>query len=180
LLVAELGATSLAAGISDLSADLLVQHEETFDISEGPDKALERLGEVLEVLIEQSGVARASLWGVGLGVPGPVEFSTGRSISPPIMPGWHNYPIRQHLVQRFGLPVWVDNDVNLMALGELRSGRARGEQNVVYVKIALVSAPASSARASFTEGLRVAPGTSATWKCARVPRWSAAVANAAA
>jgi glucokinase-like ROK family protein len=135
LLVAELGATSLAAGVSDLNADLIVQHEESFDIGRGPEQALERLGEVLEALIEKSGVHRASLWGLGVGVPGPVEFSTGRSISPPIMPGWDNYPIRQHLADRFGLPVWVDNDVNLMALGELRSGRARGEQSVVYVKI---------------------------------------------
>lgn len=135
LLVAELGVTSLAAGVSDLNADLLVQHEEAFDIAEGPEWALGRLSELLEVLIERSGVARESLWGIGLGVPGPVEFATGRSISPPIMPGWHNYPIRRHLVERLGLPVWVDNDVNLMALGELRHGRAHGEQNVVYVKI---------------------------------------------
>ena len=135
LLVAELGATSLAAGVSDLAGDLLVQHEEPFDISEGPRRALDRVAELFDALLDQSGVPRASLWGIGLGVPGPVEFSTGRPISPPIMPGWHAYPIRQHLGKIFDLPVWVDNDVNLMALGELRSGHARGEQNVVYLKV---------------------------------------------
>ncbi|MGA3218280.1 MAG: ROK family protein [Acidimicrobiales bacterium] len=135
LLVAELGATSLAAGLSDLAGDLLFQHEEPFDISEGPRRALDRLASLFDALVDQRGLSRASLWGIGLGVPGPVEFSTGRPISPPIMPGWHAYPIRRHLGERFGLPVWVDNDVNLMALGELRSGQARGEQNMVYVKI---------------------------------------------
>ncbi len=135
LLVAELGATSLVAGVSDLAGDLLYQVEEPFEIGEGPRRALDRLAQLFDALLDDHGVSRASLWGIGLGVPGPVEFSTGRPISPPIMPGWHAYPIRHHLGELYGLPVWVDNDVNLMALGELRSGHARGEDNMVYVKI---------------------------------------------
>jgi glucokinase-like ROK family protein len=135
LLVAELGATSLVAGLSDLAGNLVFQDEEPFEIGHGPRRALDRLATLFDNLVERSGTARASLWGIGLGVPGPVEFSTGRPISPPIMPGWHAYPIRHHLEELYGLPVWVDNDVNLMALGELRSGHARGEQNMVYVKI---------------------------------------------
>jgi glucokinase-like ROK family protein len=122
------------AGVSDLAGDLLFQHEEPFDIGEGPRRALERLATLFDALLDHNGISRASLWGIGLGVPGPVEFSSGRPISPPIMPGWHAYPIRHHLGELYGLPVWVDNDVNLMALGELRS-HAYGEHNMVYVKI---------------------------------------------
>lgn len=135
LLVAEFGATSLAAGVSDLSGGLLTQHEEPFDIAEGPKAALSRVGDLFEELVQDVGVPHKSLWGIGVGVPGPVEFSTGRPISPPIMPGWHAYPVRADLSRRFDLPTWVDNDVNIMALGELRNGRARGEENVIYVKI---------------------------------------------
>jgi glucokinase-like ROK family protein len=135
LLVAEFGATSLVAGLSDLAGNLVFQHEEPFDIGHGPRPALDRLARLFDTLLERSGISRTALWGIGLGVPGPVEFSTGRPISPPIMPGWHAYPIRHHLGELYGLPVWVDNDVNLMALGELRAGHARGEQNMVYVKI---------------------------------------------
>jgi glucokinase-like ROK family protein len=135
LLVAELGATSLVAGLSDLAGNLVFQHEEPFDIGHGPRRALDRLAQLFGSLLERSGTSRASLWGIGIGVPGPVEFSTGRPISPPIMPGWHAYSVRHHLRELFGLPVWVDNDVNLMALGELRAGHTRGEQNMVYVKI---------------------------------------------
>jgi len=75
------------------------------------------------------------MWGVGIGVPGPVEFESGRPISPPIMPGWDGYPIRQRFTERYGAPVWVDNDVNVLALGEWRSGVAAGHDNVVVVKI---------------------------------------------
>ena len=75
------------------------------------------------------------LWGVGIAVPGPVEFRTGRPISPPIMPGWDGYPIRETFVARYGAPVWVDNDVNVLALGEWRSGIAAGHDDIVVIKV---------------------------------------------
>ena len=75
------------------------------------------------------------LWGIGIGVPGPVEFESGRPISPPIMPGWDGYPIRERFAARYRAPVWVDNDVNVLALGEWRSGVAAGHDDVVVVKI---------------------------------------------
>ena len=68
-------------------------------------------------------------------MPGPVEFESGRPISPPIMPGWDGYPIRERFAARYGAPVWVDNDVNVLALGEWRSGVAAGHDDVVVVKI---------------------------------------------
>jgi glucokinase-like ROK family protein len=75
------------------------------------------------------------LWGIGIGVPGPVEFATGRPISPPIMPGWDGHPIRERFAKRYRAQVWVDNDVNVLALGEWRSGIAAGHDDVVVVKI---------------------------------------------
>ena len=56
--------------------------------------------------------------GVGIGVPGPVDFSHGMAVNPPIMAGWHLYRIADRIQQRYGVPVLVDNDVNIMALGE--------------------------------------------------------------
>ena len=58
--------------------------------------------------------------------PRPVEFRTGRPISPPIMPGWDGYPVRERFAARYGAPVWVDNDVNVLAIGEWRIGHRRG------------------------------------------------------
>jgi len=68
-------------------------------------------------------------------VPGPVEFQTGRPIFPSIMPGWDGYPVRERFAVRNSAPVWVDNDVNVLALGEWRSGVAAGHDNVIVVKI---------------------------------------------
>ena len=68
-------------------------------------------------------------------VPGPVDFGSGCVVAPPIMPGWDGFPIRETFAARYNVPVWVDNDVNVMALGELRAGAARGHRTVVLVKI---------------------------------------------
>ena len=51
------------------------------------------------------------------------------------MPGWDGYPIRERLAARYDAPVWVDNDVNVMALGEWQYGAAFGHDNVVFLKI---------------------------------------------
>jgi glucokinase-like ROK family protein len=111
------------------------QHEEPADITDGPEAILARVDELLAVLSVRTGDALGDLWGIGIGVPGPVEFVTGRPASPPIMPGWDDYPVRDRLSARHGVPVWVDNDVNLMALGEYRGGVARGHDAAIFVKI---------------------------------------------
>ena len=74
--------------------------------------------------------------GIGIGVPGPVDFSAGTVVSPPIMPGWDRYPIIQTVQQWFpSANVVVDNDVNVMALGEINQGAGKGVDNLIFVKI---------------------------------------------
>ena len=135
ILVADLGATSIGAGISDLSGNLFEQHEEPSDITDGPEAIFGRVDELFAELSHRLDRARGDLWGIGIGVPGPVEFVTGRPTSPPIMPGWDDYPVRERFTDRYRVPVWVDNDVNLMALGEYRSGVARGHDAVIFIKV---------------------------------------------
>ena len=79
---------------------------------------------------------RIPLVGIGMGVPGPVDFAVGTVVSPPIMPGWDRYPIIDTVQQWFpAVSVVVDNDVNVMALGEFTLGMAQGVENLIFVKI---------------------------------------------
>jgi predicted NBD/HSP70 family sugar kinase len=69
-------------------------------------------------MLREIGREDADVRGIGIGVPGPVEHATGRPRNPPIMPGWDGYPVPERFADRYGVPVLVDNDVNIMALGE--------------------------------------------------------------
>jgi glucokinase-like ROK family protein len=135
VLVAPLGATHIAVGVADLTGRLLNYLEEPWDIARGPDRTLDRVEQLFDALLERDDVPRAPVYGIGVGLPGPVEFASGTPVSPPIMPGWDGYGVRARLAERYAVPVWVDNDVNLMALGELRAGAAQDEHDVIYVKV---------------------------------------------
>jgi glucokinase-like ROK family protein len=132
VLVAELGATGLAVGVTDLAGALVGQRWEPWDIAAGPVRTLDRVEELLDDLCGQW---PGPVWGVGIGLPGPVEFASGRPVAPPIMPGWDGYPVRDRLAARYDAPVWVDNEVNAMALGEYRAGLGRDAPDLVFVKV---------------------------------------------
>jgi glucokinase-like ROK family protein len=135
VLAADLGATHVAVAAADLSGRLLAHSEERSDIAAGPEVVLRRVQELFDELLAENDSLPGRLWGIGIGVPGPVEFSSGKPVAPPIMPGWDGYPVREALAGRYDVPVWVDNDVNVMALGEVQAGIARDHELVVFLKI---------------------------------------------
>jgi len=134
IVVADLGATSIDVALADATGRIVAHAAEPADIAAGPDAVLGRVEVLFDQLLADPHV-RGRLLGIGIGVPGPVEFATGRPVAPPIMPGWDGHPVRERFASRFSAPVWVDNDVNIMALGEWRAGVARGHANAVWVKI---------------------------------------------
>lgn len=130
-----IGATRMEIGVADLSGRLLASTEEEIDVADGPAAVLSRAETVADELLSRSAAGRA-VWGIGVGVPGPVEFATGLPVAPPIMPGWDGYRIRERLTGQYHAATWVDNDVNLLALGELHANPAAGAaKDFLYVKI---------------------------------------------
>jgi glucokinase-like ROK family protein len=135
VLAADLGASGVDVAVTSLDGRVLGHHGEPARIEAGPEACLDRVATLFDSLVRTTQGIPGRPWGIGISVPGPVEFRTGRPISPPIMPGWDGFPIREWLAARYQAPVWVDNDVNVMALGEWRSGVAVGHDNVVVIKI---------------------------------------------
>src|SRR4051794_31995015 len=117
VLAADLGATHSRIAVTDLAGDVLAEAREDIAIATGPEVVLGWLEDTCDRLLREAGRDRGDVKGVGVGVPGPVEFVTGTPIAPPIMPGWDGYGVAAHLRERYGAPVLVDNDVNIMALG---------------------------------------------------------------
>ena len=134
VLAADLGATHSRLAVTDLGGDVLTEGAEDIAIAEGPEAVLGWLETKLDALLEEVGRSHADVRGVGVGVPGPVEFATGTPVAPPIMPGWDGYRVADRLADHFGAPTLVDNDVNIMALGEHWKAW-RAYDHLLYVKV---------------------------------------------
>jgi len=131
----DLGATSTDVALCTLGGELLVHRGEPGDVKDGPRSVLDRVKELLSGLLAEQGADAQDVLAIGVGVPAPVEHASGVLRSPPIMPGWDGFPIRAAFAGEYDAPVFVDNDVNVMALGEHRDGVGQGEDNVLFVKI---------------------------------------------
>ncbi|SMD24952.1 ROK family protein [Kibdelosporangium aridum] len=118
VLAADLGATHARVAVFDLAGAVLAETAAPLRIADGPDQILTWTSEQFHALLSEAGRDAAQVRGIGVGVPGPVEFNTGVVHQPPIMPGWDGYPIAEHLRAKWRVPVIVDNDANVMAFGE--------------------------------------------------------------
>ncbi|WP_369246442.1 ROK family protein [Streptomyces sp. R41] len=130
VLAADLDTRHGRAAVLTLTGEILAEHSGVLVIDEGPEAVLGELGRWFAELLEKAGHPADAVCGIGLAVPGPVDSDTGRVVQPPIMPGWDGYDIRGRLGRAFAersgaradIPVLVDNDANLMAYGEQRTG----------------------------------------------------------
>jgi glucokinase-like ROK family protein len=131
----DLGATSIDVALTTLSGEILARAAEPADIGVGPKRILRRALSLMRSLFGGDVGSPTDLRAVGVGVPGPVDQAEGRVVAPPIMPGWNSFPVRAAVAELVACPVSVDNDVNLMALGEHVCGSARGIDDFVFVKV---------------------------------------------
>lgn len=115
----DLGASSVDVALVAPDMTVLAHHAEAIEITEGPGVVLSRVKEILRDLRKRCNIRAEKVIGIGIGVPGPVEFDSGLLVAPPIMPGWEGFSIREYLRDEYAAPVFIDNDVNVMAMGEL-------------------------------------------------------------
>ncbi|MFI6479703.1 ROK family protein [Nonomuraea sp. NPDC050663] len=122
----DLGATHCRVALTDLGGATVATAQDQLQIAEGPQTVLTHVKKRVDELLGER-----TLTAIGIGVPGPVEFATGRPNNPPIMPGWNDYPVPAFFPD---VPVLVDNDVNLMALGEHRHAFP-DTRHLLFVKV---------------------------------------------
>lgn len=134
VLAADLGSHHARLAIFDLSGQLVASDEVPITFSDGPDVVLAALADRMEELVREHG--SPTVRGVGVGLPGPIEPASGQVTTPSRMPGWHGIQAGPLLAERFSAPVAVDNDANLLALGEYRTRWSpAGVRHLVAVKI---------------------------------------------
>lgn len=132
---ADVGASHASVAVTDLNGDILARHSGALEISEGPEAVLDWVIGNCRSLLQGIGRADQDVAGVGIGLPGPVQHDTGRPVKPPIMPGWDGFDVADFVGRELATVVLVDNDVNIMAVGE-RHAYWQDYQNVLFVKVA--------------------------------------------
>jgi predicted NBD/HSP70 family sugar kinase len=132
----DFGHTHLRVAVGNLAHQVLAEESEPMDVDASASQGFDRAEQLVTRLIEATGSSRDKVIGVGLGVPGPIDVESGTLGSTSILPGWTGTDPSRELSARLGVPVYVDNDANLGALGELVWGSGRGVKDLAYIKVA--------------------------------------------
>ncbi|TQK62637.1 putative NBD/HSP70 family sugar kinase [Brevibacillus sp. AG162] len=126
--------STLDMAIADMKGEFLARCRKRLAQPANGETVIEDLAAGLDRLLRESGIPRERLLGMGVGLQGVTQRGSGTvSFSPST--GWMGSPIQQTIEARLGLPVIIDNDVNMMTLGEYVRGAGVGHTNVVYMYV---------------------------------------------
>ena len=128
-----LGITKLSMVIFSLDMKIAFEKNHIFESISDPVACNKEIINQLKALCLEHNINR--LWGIGIGFPFPVNFREGKPDSPPNVPLWHDYPLKDIYRKEFDCPVLVDNDVNVMALGEGYKGCTVNETDFLFIKV---------------------------------------------
>jgi len=131
----DLGVSHLRVAVSDLGDRVVAEETIAYDVAASAERGIRRAVWLVETLLTETRVDRSQVIGVGVSVPGPVDTATGAIDSATILPGWAGARPAEELRERLGMPVHLDNDANLGALGELVGGAGRGCSHLVYLQL---------------------------------------------
>jgi len=129
----DLGGTQLFGAIADLGGNILDEVDVSRHGTSG-EESYRRLIELIDTLLASPKLLGRRIRGIGVGAPGITQHKEG-IVNWAFTLNWQDYPLKAKLVERYGLPIVVDNDVNLAALGELWFGAGQNTQNMVLIAI---------------------------------------------
>ncbi|MGQ9474392.1 MAG: ROK family protein, partial [Candidatus Caldatribacteriaceae bacterium] len=131
----DIGGTKLRIGLVDETFALLDFFLTQEHRSLTPWELVDFIVESVKVFLHRNSPKR--VLGIGVGYPGPVDFVRGTTLaySNLLDEHWQRVPLAQMLTERMSLPVWVDNDANLVGLAEMYLGASRNFTHWVYVTI---------------------------------------------
>ncbi len=135
LLGVEIGTARLRAVLCDHDHQVLTEESIAYDTGQSAERGLRRTEWLVTTLLRQARVVRTSVRGIGISLPGPIDAFSGELAAPAVLPAWQGTDIAAALTERFGRPVFVDNDANAAALGELEWGAGRGVPDLIYLKL---------------------------------------------
>jgi predicted NBD/HSP70 family sugar kinase len=131
----DFGHSHIGVVVGDLSHTVLAELWRDVDVDSSASHGLDIATELVESALEEAGVDRERVLGVGMGIPGPITSGNGTVGSTSILPGWVGVDAASAMRERLGMVVRVENDANLGALAELVWGAGRGAQDFIFVSV---------------------------------------------
>jgi predicted NBD/HSP70 family sugar kinase len=131
----DFGHRHLRVAVSDLASNILAERQLELDTDHAARDGLDAATDLVSEALADAGVERSQVIGAGMGLPGPIEQSSGVVGSAAILPGWVGVAAAHEMRVRLDLPIAVDNDANLGALAEAAFGAARDASDLVYIKV---------------------------------------------
>jgi predicted NBD/HSP70 family sugar kinase len=131
----DFGHRHLRVAVSDLSHLVLAETWCELDVDHSAEQGLDRAAQFVDRVLDEAGADRHHVIGVGMGLPAPIDRISGSVQESSILPGWVAVDAAGEASDRLGLPVEVENDANLGALGEYAWGAAKGRSDFVYIKV---------------------------------------------
>jgi len=131
----DLGGTNLKSALLDLNykiKDRRVLNTKGFKKKES---LIAAIVDSVKKIIRDNQLSKKDILGVGLGLPGPIDVRNGLVHFFPNIPGWKEVRLKNILERSLSLPIFLDNDANLMALAEYKLGAARGFKNAVCITL---------------------------------------------
>lgn len=126
-------ATSVSLAVADIHSEIRISETSTSYISDGPSEILSKsIQRLVEMLNKYPKTKRL---GIVIGVPGPVSHALGKVVNPPIMRGWDQINFQKEFAMHTDLPIYLENDTNLLALAEHRIFYPE-VKNLILIKIA--------------------------------------------
>ena len=133
----DFGHSHLRAAVADLAGNVLAERHRPLQVDNSADGALAAAVAEIGLLFDKIDRSLADVVTVVAGLPSPIDRATGRVVTNNILPGWVNRAPARELQDRIDLPVLIDNDANLAALGEMTFGAATGLRDFIYVKASI-------------------------------------------
>ena len=131
----DVGGTKLAAGLVSRDGTILHRYSTQAHSEKEPEFVIEAIEQTYHAIIEQSQINPSEIEAIGLGFPGNVNGPEGIVLVSSNLPAWDHFPLRDTVAERLGVPVILENDTNLCAVGEHRYGAGRGVRDMCYVTI---------------------------------------------
>lgn len=130
----DVGLDSIRYVITDLEANIISKKEKVLPPNINGEMLTEAISDNIRLLLYEFGMNREKILGIGVGMPGKIDYKTGVCISAEVL-GIQNIPLKERLEETLQIPVVVENDVRVTALGEKWFGNGRDVSNLVCINV---------------------------------------------